>query len=326
MIYSAAADGTGVPTQFAKATGIEPSVSPDGKYLAVQTLSGYPYVIAIYRTDGSGAYELVKNADLGPDLSWSPDSTKVTYVDDEEPSGGNNAIDQIWVAPADRSSEGNAVPMPPGWIVPHNPVFSPDGTRVAFDARMSTGPGYEQILVGPADGSAPAVPITEGELQDQEPAWKPGPGGPKSVPPPPGDVIKTKPPHTFRLAVLKHVKIVNGFLRAVGIDCDAQGGHPTGKVAEICAARGEATYLQTRTEGRAWARQKGKPRKIAFAKGHVNVPEGKTKTLPLKLTGAGKKLLKPGRKLKLTVSVTVTRTSGKQTIARTVTLKVPNKR
>jgi hypothetical protein len=90
------------------------------------------------------------------------------------------------VAPADGSGPGHAIEMPAGWVVPYNARFSPDGTRVAFDAYPTTGPGYRQILVAPADGSSPAVPITDSAEQNQEPDWKPCEGcAPPAKPPAP---------------------------------------------------------------------------------------------------------------------------------------------
>lgn len=56
------------------------------------------------------------------------------------------------MAPADGSSPGHAIDMPDGWVVPYNAKFSPDGTRVAFDAYPTTSAGYRQILIAPADG------------------------------------------------------------------------------------------------------------------------------------------------------------------------------
>ncbi len=323
LIYAGTADGTGTPAQFGKASGLDPVVSPDGRYVAATKLSGNPYNIVIFNADGSGSREIVKHADIGPDLSWSPDSTRVTYVDDENPS-----LDQVWVEPADGSSPGNKVPMPPGWIVPHNPVFSPDGTRVAFDARHSGDePEYEQVLVGPADGSAAAAPLTKSAQTNQEPAWKPGPGGPKSEPPPPGpgNETETRKPQKVRLAVLKRVYVINNFISPVSVDCHAKGGRPTGKIAEICSARGEATYQQTRTVARPWAKPKAK--KVVIAKGSVKVPAGKKKPLKMKLTAAGKRLLKPGRTLKLKLTVRATRTGSKaQTIHKTIKVTAPAKK
>ncbi|HEV2858093.1 MAG TPA: hypothetical protein VGW80_06795 [Solirubrobacterales bacterium] len=332
-VYMAPADGSGTLTPVGGAPGV--FWSPDGRYLAGFRFGSYPYGLEISNVDGSGRHELDKPIDLGTTVDWSCDSTRVTYVADEEP------LDQVWVVPVDGSSVGVQIPMPPGWFVPHNPKFSPDGTRIAFDARPDSGPGYEQILVAPADGSAPAVPITSTSLNSERPAWKPGPScaaqlsppvspsqpgsgsgttSPGAIPPP------TKAPVKLKLSLFKAPVIHGHFMTIAGIDCHAQGGHPTGEVAEICAAAANA-YSTAVAPQTAFRRAKPKTSKILFAKGAVKVPAGKKKPLKLKITSAGKKLLKPGKTLALKLSVTTRRGSSKPaTTKRTVKLKVPPKK
>ena len=66
LIYAGTADGTGTPAQFGKASGLDPVVSPDGRYVAATKLSGNPDNIVIFNADGSGSREIVKHADIGP--------------------------------------------------------------------------------------------------------------------------------------------------------------------------------------------------------------------------------------------------------------------
>jgi WD40-like Beta Propeller Repeat len=333
-VYMAPADGSGTLTPVS-APGV--FWSPDGRYLAGFRFGSYPYGLEISNVDGSGRHELEKPIDLGTTVDWSCDSTRITYVADEEPD-----LDQVWVAPVDGSSIGVQIPMPPGWIVPHNPKFSPDGTRIAFDARPSSSPGYEQLLVAPADGSAPAVPITSGALHSQRPSWKPGPACAGQVPPPVspaggpggggssgtgpgGSLAPTKAPIKLKLSLFKQPIIHNHFMTIAFIDCHAQGGHPTGKVAEFCAAHANAvpTAVAPQTTFR---RAKPKPT-ILFAKGVAKVPVGKKQPLKLKITPAGQKLLKPGKPLKLKLSITTRRGTAKPaTKTTTVKVKAPPKK
>ena len=75
---------------------------------------------------------------------------------------------------------------------------------------------------------------------------------------------------------------------------------------------------------RPWAKPKAK--KVVIAKGSVKVPAGKKKPLKMKLTAAGKRLLKPGRTLKLKLTVRATRTGSKaQTIHKTIKVTAPAK-
>jgi Tol biopolymer transport system component len=345
-VYVGNADGSGTPAAIPSSNGYNPTWSPDGKYVAVEAPGAYPYEARLVRTDGSGFFELAKPVDLGVEFDWSPDGSRVVYVNDEI-----SAEDQVWVAPADGSSPGNAVPMPDGWIVAHNPSFSPDGTRIAFNARREDSGGYEQILVGPADGSAPAVPITKGAVSNQEPDWKPGPGGPKSPTgpgPTPGGGGATpaggggasggagsgggsgqsRTPAKIRFAYLKQPPVHLGYMTLAFVDCKAQGGRPTGKVAEICAAAANAypTAWKPQTAFRPFAAGKAKPKPPLFAKGSVKVPVGKEKPLKLKLTAAGKKLLKAGKPVKIKVTVTLTQPGAKaKTQTKTVTVPPPTK-
>lgn len=338
QILTAPADGTGTPTPIS-AAGVD--WSPDGRYLAGFRYGAYPYGLEISKFDGSGRYELEKPIDLGTRIDWSCDSTRITFVADEEPN-----LDQVWVAPTDGSGIGVQIPMPPHWFVPHNPFFSPDGTQIAFDARPDSGPGYEQILVAPADGSAPAVPITDSATNNEQPSWKPGPACAGSVPPPVspesggsgsgsgggsssgsgsggGNLSATQTPVKLKLSLFKQPVIFNHFMTIAFVDCHAQGGHPTGKVAEICAANAHA-YPTAVAPQMAFRLEKPKASKLLFAKGAVKVPAGKKKPLKLKITAAGMKLLKPGKTLKLKVSIVTRRGTAKPVKkTKTVTVKVP---
>lgn len=333
-VYMAPADGSGTLTPVAGAPG--PMWSPDGRYLAGFRSGSYPYGLEISNVDGSGRHELEKPIDGGTTVDWSCDSTRVAYVADEEPN-----FDQVWVAPVDGSSIGVQIPMPEGWIVPHNPKFSPDGTRIAFDARSSSGPGYEQILVAPADGSGPAVPITTTSLNSERPSWKPGPACASQVPPsvspggsggsgsgggsssgtgPGGSLAPTQTPIKLKLSLFKQPVIHGHFMTIAGINCNAEGAHPTGKVAEICAAAANArpTSVAPKT---AFRLEKPKTSKPLFAKGAVKVPAGQTKNLKLKITPAGLKLLKPGKTLSLKITIT-TRQGPSKPVTKTMTVKV----
>jgi Tol biopolymer transport system component len=296
------------PTVLTNSYGYRPAVSPDGTRVATVTFSD-PEKIRVTKMDGSGFKELPVPADLNSSVDWSPDSTQIVYSADEEP------LDRIRVAPADGSGPGHGIDMPTGWVVPYDATFSPDGTRVAFDAFPTTGPGYRQILVAPADGSSPAVPITESAEQNQEPDWKPCEGcapPPKSPTPVGGGASGggggqgTKTPTRVRLAFLKKVYGWR-YMTPVFIDCFAQGGHPDPR---YCKGDGIAKAVAPRTAFRPWAKAKtGKP--VVFAKGSVKVAEGKKKPLKMKITAAGKKLLKAGGTVKVKLSVKVTRPTGK---------------
>jgi len=118
---------------------------------------------------------------------------------------------------------------------------------------------------------------------------------------------------------------VPGHLLAVSVDCHAQGGHPTGWVAEFCAANASAYARGVAPAGlRPNARAKGGGKKVLFAKGAVKVKEGKKKPLLMKITPEGQKLLKKGKPLHLTLSVSSKRGNGPLTKStKTVTVTPP---
>jgi Tol biopolymer transport system component len=310
-VYRAPANGSGEPTAIPNAVGYEPVVSPDGKQIATVTL-GSPERIHVTNADGSNPHYAGGDADLSTEVQWSPDSTQLVYDADEEP------LDQVRVVPADGSGLGHVIAMPKGWVVPHHAIFSPDGTRIAFDAYPTTGDTHMQVLVGPADGSSAAVPLTKSSENNEEPDWRPCEGcAPAAKPPAPpgggggGQGTGTKTPTTVRLAFYKKVYVVNLYMTPVFVDCNAQGGHPTGVAAEVCAARGTATMVKPRTANGSAAVSKKKAKKLVFATGKVRVPVGSKKPLKMKVTAAGARALRSGRTLSVKVAVTVTRPVGK---------------
>jgi Tol biopolymer transport system component len=356
-VLMAPADGSSAPA----GTGIYAYGtywSPDGRFFAGLNI-GATGTIEVTALDGSGTHALPAPASNGTGtIDWSCDSSRLAYVGDEEP------LDHIRVAPADGSGPGVQIPLPNGWILPRDPRFSPDGTKVAFSARPLSGDTTDQIVVAAADGSGVAVPVTAGAAAgNTQPNWKPGPSCAGTVPPPvsppsepggssgggssgggsggggstggagggggkgPGGA-GSKTPLKVKLAFFNHPSIEAHHMVIAGINCHAEGGHPTGAIAEICAASGKAYTSGTTSKSSPFKATKGKakPAKVLFAKGAVRVPEGKSKKLSLKLTAAGEKLAATGKPIKLTLSVTLPQSSGKpekKTV--TVTVKGPDR-
>lgn len=114
-----------------------------------------------------------------------------------------------------------------------------------------------------------------------EPDWKPGPGAVK--PPPPGEEHKSgeekRTPPTIKFAEYHHPKVYGDGLTGVYVDCSLG---PTSNAACVDHGEGSTGALPQGIAPRLYA--KAKPKKVVVVKGSVEVPNGKTKELPLRLS------------------------------------------
>lgn len=145
-IASVKTDGSGL-VYLTKNAGrnSEPSVSPDGKWIAFESdRDGGKVQLYIMKTDGSGLKRLTSDTAIAYYTPvWSPDGKKLVYYAEK----GDNK-DQIWTMNADGS---NATLLTNN--VGHNfyPAWSPDGKHIIF---CSPGEDREQVIYRMnADGS-----------------------------------------------------------------------------------------------------------------------------------------------------------------------------
>ena len=113
--------------------------------------------------DGSDLHQLAEDVDVqgtywSPGLSWSPDGTMMAYATFS--GGREDRRMQISTGSPDGSApsllfESAAPPLETGG----SPVWSPDGTQVAFES--TTTDGMEVWLVANADGTGDAREIDE---------------------------------------------------------------------------------------------------------------------------------------------------------------------
>ena len=103
----------------------------------------------------------------------------------------------------------------------------------------------------------------------------------------------------------------------VSIDCNAKGGHPDPK---DCNGNGIGDDGRAKHGVPLLGEAEDEGQEVVFAKGSVKVPEGKSKPLKMKITGAGQKLLlAAGKTLKVKLVVEVTGLTGKaQTFKKTI--------
>jgi Tol biopolymer transport system component len=319
--------------------GAEPAWSPNGTRIATVT-AGEPHKVRLVPVNGlTPALEMPVAAENSSDVSWSPDGTHIVYVD---------ANDQVRIAQTEPPGEGFEITLPHEVGVPLDVSFSPEGNRVAFGAEELQPGGVQNIYVASASGGE-AVKVTE-TVNSREPSWKPIPGAGGGPGGSPGSGNGESPggssggagssggsgsgtsgsgssgggtggakPRSLSLASFRKPALNPEFLGAAYIDCDL------GSTNAACHANGEATYYSPITHSLTYAKSKAKP--IVFAKGSITVPNGKTEPLPLKLTAAGKKLMKGRKSLKLTETVVETAPGAKpKTTTKTFTVAVPKKK
>jgi TolB protein len=141
--------------------GEYPSWSADGRRLA---LSYRGFVITTHADGGDRALLLV-----GAVPSWSPGGTRLAFTRSAhfgfEPQNAD-----IFTVGADGTGVVNLIGDPPGSSTPseNEPVWSPDGSRIAFTSSRGSGPGIHTIG---ADGEARKT-LTSGH-RDFFPDWSP---------------------------------------------------------------------------------------------------------------------------------------------------------
>ncbi len=140
-----------------------PSVSPDGKRLLFSRISADRDIVEL-PLDGSPPRTLLATSlpELAP--TWSPQGDQFAYVT------RRNGGDELWV----RSTQGNwDRPVVTAKEFPTleallTPVFSPDGSRIAYTAILAGSDRRRSLAISPATGGTPTI-IADG----YDPSWSP---------------------------------------------------------------------------------------------------------------------------------------------------------
>ena len=157
-----------------------PAWSPDGSKLAVTCRAGGATEgskdICVMNADGTGVVNLIPlpgQEDFDP--AWSPDGSRIAFTSNRD---GGNSNYEIYVMNADGTNHRRLTfsdPADPAWD--HEPVWSPDGTRIAFSSNRD---GNYEIYVMNADGTG-QTNLTNSPGNDDQPSWQ----ALGSAPPPP---------------------------------------------------------------------------------------------------------------------------------------------
>jgi len=124
-IYVMNADGTGV-TRLTNSSADEgyPAWSPDGRTISFDSDRTGNFDVFAMNPDGSNARPLTKHPARDVSATWSPDGSTIVFMSDREPGG----FDAYEAAPDPTAPATRVTRTGSTWF----PVFSPDGTRLAF--------------------------------------------------------------------------------------------------------------------------------------------------------------------------------------------------
>ena len=139
-VWSVNADGTGLRRLTQSPwSEFQPTLSPDGRYIAYRSEPHESPELWVMNADGSGQHQLTPD---GGFPTWSPDGSMLAYA----PGGGSSGMSSIAIVNAD----GSGMRRLPHTDYGEYPSWSPDGKRIAFNSNLS---GAARMYIVDVDGS-----------------------------------------------------------------------------------------------------------------------------------------------------------------------------
>lgn len=158
-IYSISTQGgTARRLTTARAIDTQPAWAPNGRQIAFTSARAGSPQIFLMDSDGSNVRQLTFEGNFHDEATWSPDGTRIACTTRESRSFQLATIDTVTAARQVLSGPGNN----------ESPVFSPDGSMLAFSSDRT---GRPQIFTTDADG-VPHQLTSEGK--NHSPSWTGG--------------------------------------------------------------------------------------------------------------------------------------------------------
>ncbi len=158
-IYAISTQG-GTARRLTTARGIDtqPAWAPNGRQIAFTSARAGSPQIFLMDSDGSNVRQLTFDGNFHDEAAWSPDGTRIACTTRENRSFQLATIDSVTAARQVLPGPGNN----------ESPVFSPDGSMLAFSSDRT---GRPQIFTTDADG-VPHQLTSEGK--NHSPSWTGG--------------------------------------------------------------------------------------------------------------------------------------------------------
>jgi Tol biopolymer transport system component len=176
-IFTMNSDGSNV-SQLTKNSASDgwPAWSADGTQIAFVTDRDGNFEVYKMAADGSNQVNLSKNPALDAGPAWSPDGTKITFGSsrsDATPDDGFAQADVYTMSSADGSG---VVRLTKRATDDGGPVWSPDGTKIAFFSDRSVNGNYEIYVMKARPEGKRNRPINlsrHSSAADLDPNWSP---------------------------------------------------------------------------------------------------------------------------------------------------------
>lgn len=154
-------DGSGLEQLTFGPQDLEPSFSPDGRYMAFHTNRNSGLEIYIRDMSDGGLFRLTEGIETSAQPAFSPDGTQIAFRFIQGSSAG------IGLIKVDGTGFTKIIEKQVGGRIPGHPTWSPDGTQIAYQDYVN---GNWEIFTMNSDGSNQAN-RTNSPDYDVDPSW-----------------------------------------------------------------------------------------------------------------------------------------------------------